>query len=320
MLGPPFLPTTLNMQTSTDVRFNSSHVQQWRDEGFAIIPDFFRPAEIAPVVAEYERIYGTRADPTLKAAMAAGGEEAVAAFRKLQFKNIHTFPYDAEPQMNLISLHPALIEFARQLLGVAEVHLYQSHTWAKFTGETNYEQAHHCDFGNHTLAVPADDVALRTVDFILYFTDVSDAHGALHYVTKPDADAILRPGAVAARPDQQDALLAHEKSAACSAGTLIAHSTDTFHRGTNLTLENGYRYTMTAGYKAKGNDLIGYHVWQATEGRDWHRVFNHASPEQLGCLGIPLPGAAYWTPRTLKLTQARWPGLDMQAYFAAARG
>ena len=147
MLGPPFLPTTLNMQTTTDVRFNSSHVQQWRDEGFAIIPDFFRPAEIAPVVAEYERIYGTRADPTLKAAMAAGGEEAVAAFRKLQFKNIHTFPYDAEPQMNLISLHPALIEFARQLLGVAEVHLYQSHTWAKFTGETNYEQAHHCDFG-----------------------------------------------------------------------------------------------------------------------------------------------------------------------------
>jgi len=40
----------------------------------------------------------------------------------------------------------------------------------------------------------------------------------------------------------------------------------------------------------------------------------------LACLGIPEPGAAYWSPRTLKLTQDRWPDWDMSPYFAATRG
>jgi hypothetical protein len=305
------------MQQNASQRFTPEHVQQWRDEGFAIIPNFFSAAEIAPVYAEYERIYGTHADQTISAMVDGDEDEQAAAFRKLQFKNIDNFPFDASPEMNLISLHPALIDFASAVLGVDSVHLYQSHTWAKYTGETNYEQAHHCDFGNHTLLVPSETAALRTVDFILYITDVTDALGALHYVPKPAAAQVLKPGAVAVSAELQGALLSREKSAAGPAGTLVAHSIDTFHRGTNLTLENGYRYTMTAGYKASGNELIGYHVWQESAGRNWSGIFDHASPQQLACLGIPLPGDAYWTLRTLKLSQARWPGWDMRAYFAA---
>ena len=76
--------------------------------------------------------------------------------------------------MNLLSLHPALIALARDLLGVPDVHLYQSHSWAKFTGEADYDQVHHCDFGNHTLTVPSDEAAMRSVDFIIYITDVTD--------------------------------------------------------------------------------------------------------------------------------------------------
>jgi hypothetical protein len=301
----------------TTPRFTPSHIQQWRDEGFVIIPDFFSAEEIDPVRDEYIRIYGTQADASLKDAVAESTAAEDAAFRQQQFKNIHTFPYDAQPDMNLISLHPALIELARQLLGVEAVHMYQSHTWAKFTGETNYEQQLHCDFGNHTLTVPSDDIALRTVDFILYFTDVTDAHGALHYVTKPDAAKVLRTGAIAAKPETQEALQAKERSAAGAAGTLVVHGIDTFHRGTNLTLKDGYRYTMTIGYKAAGNDMIGYSVWQQSGDRNWSDTFAHATPQQLACLGIPLPADPYWTERTLKLNQARWPQWDMHEYFAA---
>ena len=304
------------MNQDVPQRFTPLNVQQWREEGFTIIPDFFTAAEITPIYAEYARIYGTEADLSLEAEEGDDIEQ-IAAFRKRQFRNIHNFPYPGAAEMNLIALHPALMAFARALLDVDSVHLYQAHTWAKYTGETNYEQVHHCDFGNHTLLIPSENTALRTVDFILYFTDVTDAHGALHYVTKPDASQVLKPGAVAVSETQQAALLAREKSAAGRAGTLVAHGIDTFHRGTNLTLEKGYRYTMTAGYKAAGNDLIGYHVWQQSEGRDWSVIFDHASPEQLACLGVPLPGDAYWTMRTLKLSQARWPGWDMSPYFAA---
>jgi hypothetical protein len=89
------------------------------------------------------------------------------------------------------------------------------------------------------------------------------------------------------------------------------------HRGSNLTAVSGRRFSMTVGYKAAGSEHIGFHVWQSTRERPWHLVFDHATPEQLACLGIPRPGDPFWTPRTLRLTQARWPGWNMAEYVAA---
>lgn len=302
-------------------RFNEQHVTDWHNEGFALIPGFFSVDEVAPIVRDYERLYGTHGEGDGAAVdLKASGDQAVQGeFRQKQFQNIHTLPYSGSIEMDLLSLHPALIAFARALLGVDNVHLYQSHTWAKFTGETDYDQAFHCDFGNHTLVVPSDDAALRSVDFIIYLTDVTDGHGALHYLPKSEADRILGRGRIGADdPDRQEAMHESERSAAAPAGSLLAHGIDTFHRGTNLTVPNGYRYTMTVGYKAAGNDMIGYHVWQQSAERDWSAILANASPVQLAALGIPLPGDAYWTERTLRLTNARWPDWDMSAYFSAA--
>lgn len=298
---------------NSDVRFSAAHVNEWRDSGFLLIEDFFRRDEIDAIVDDYERLYGERRTDTRPETPELAGQ-----FNKYQFRNIHMLPYDASVTTNLMSLHPALIELAKALLGVDKVHLYQSHTWAKFTGGANYEQPLHCDFGNHTLTVPSDSLAERTVDFIVYLTDVTDAHGALHYVTKPDAESVLGKGRITAGADQQATLQANEKSAAAPAGALLAHSIDTFHRGTNLTAKHGYRYTMTIGYKAAGNDQIGFHVWQTGAGRDWTPILANGTPAQLECLGIPLPGDPFWTERTLKLTQSRWPQWDMRAYIESA--
>lgn len=300
--------------TDTSRRFTAEHVREWRETGFVRIEGFLDADEIAPIVQDYEELYGGRREDK-----APDRPDIRGQFNEFQFRNIHTLPYPASVATNLISLHPALIDFARALLGVDKVHLYQSHTWAKFTGGADYEQPHHCDFSNHTLTVPSDNVSERTVDFIMYFTDVTDAHGALHYVTKPDAEAVLGRNSVFATSETAQAgLRAREKSAAGPAGTLVAHSIDTFHRGTNLTAENGHRYTMTAGYKAAGNESIGYHVWQVSAGRNWAPILASGTPEQLECLGIPLPGHPFWNERTLKLTQARWPDWDMKPYFDMA--
>jgi len=301
-------------------RFDRRAVEAWRNDGFAIMPGFLSADEIAPVVEDYQRLYGDRR-PGAAGALERKQPGQIGRFDKHQFMNIDTLPYDASVATNLLSLHPALMAFARAALGAADVRLYQSHTWAKFTGEADFDQPFHCDFGNHTLTVPADEPRLRTVDFIVYLTDVTDAHGALHYVTKPDACEALGAGAVLANSaEQQAALKARERSAAAPAGTVVAHGIDTFHRGTNLTLPGGHRYTMTVGYKAAGNDAIGFHVWQVSAQRNWAPILANGSPEQLAALGIPRPGDPFWTPRTLALTQARWPDWDMQAYVDAARG
>ncbi len=304
-------------------RYTQAHIDEWRDGGFTIIERFFAEDEYRPLLDDFESLYGDLArNPQEGAAkILREGEDPQesARNRALQFKNIHNLPYEGSAALNLISLHPRLIAFARELLGVPDVHLYQSHTWAKFTGEADYEQDFHCDFGNHTLTVPGDGPSERTVDFILYLTDVTPEHGALRYVTKPDVLAALgRPAIAAPDADQQQALRARERAVAVPAGSLLAHGIDTMHRGSNLTAPSGRRFSMTIGYKAAGNDAIGFHVWQTGPNRPWHLVLNHATPEQLACLGIPLPGNAFWSPRTLRLTRARWPGWDMSAYFAAA--
>lgn len=309
----------LEQRSTQYSRFSPDDVKQWQDEGFVIIPDFFSATEIQCVRSEYERIYGTTSKSgSTGVALNLKKDDKTGEFVRDQFKNIDTLPYDASVEMNMLSLHPALIEFSRHLLKVDDVRLYQSHTWAKYTGEADYDQPHHCDFRNHTLTVPSDDISQRCVDYIIYLTDVTDAHGALHYVTKPDSDAVLRRGAVWASEDQQKALRSVERSAASTAGTLVAHSIDTFHRGTNLTQEKGYRFTMTVGYKAAGNEMVAYNTWQDNAPTRWQKIIHNADVEQLACLGIPRPGDPFWTERTLKLTQARWPGWDMQAYFASA--
>ena len=305
---------------SSDIRFNEDHVRQWREEGFVLIEDFFTPKEYGPVLEDFETMYADCAQgEDIGSALVSKEEGSIGSSHPAQFKNIDTLPYMGSQAINMISLHPALIAFSRALLGVEEVSLYQSHTWAKFTGEADYDQGFHCDFGNHTLTVPSDDVALRCVDFIFYMTDVTDETGALHYVTRPDCNDLLGEGRVwAPTPKQQHDLLSRERSGAGPAGSLLAHSIDTFHRGTNLTEENGRRFTMTVGYKARGNEMINFHVWQSAANRPWERVINHGSSEQLACLGIPEPGDPFWTDRTLRITQARWPEWNMDHYFDTA--
>lgn len=301
------------------MRYTPEHVERWREDGFVVIENFFSEEEYHPVLDDFETLYkdAGKGEGVGHARVLQEGDD-VALNTAMQFKNIDMLPYNASSAINLISLHPQLIAFSKALLGVSDVRLYQSHTWAKYTGEADYDQQFHCDFGNHTLTVPGDARADRTVDFVFYLTDVDSNQGALRYVTKPDVEEVLGRQRLAANtPEQQAALMGKERSVVVPAGSLMAHGIDTMHRGSNLTEPNGRRFSMTVGFKAAGNDQIGFHVWQTGINRPWEMIFNHASAAQLACLGIPKPGDAFWTQRTLKLTQARWPDWDMSEYVAA---
>ena len=297
-------------------RYQQQQIEAWHEDGAVVVPNFFTPDEIAPIYDDYARLYGFEGAGNGNPLAIDTGQPA-GAFHPKQFKNLDTLPYDGSVEMNLISLHPALIQLASELLGGQPVQLYQSHTWAKYTGEADYDQPFHCDYGNHTLTVPAEDVAQRTVNFVIYLSDVTDALGAMHYVKKSDSDAILGSRAIAAPIEYQVALKARQHSAAAPAGSIIAYGIDTFHRGTNMTEPNGLRYTMTVSFKRADNANIGFHVWQHALERPWHLLMNHATPTQLECLGIPAPGHAFWTDLTLRQCQQRWPEWNMSEYVLA---
>ena len=300
-------------------RHTQEQVNQWHRDGAVLLDQFLTADEIAPCFADMRSLYGDQAPDTSEPRKDDHGDQ-IGTFSRDQFRNNEDMPFHCSPALNLLGLHPALIAMAKAALGSEDVRLYQSHTWAKYTGTADYEQPFHCDFKNHTLTVPSETAGGRTINFMIYITDVTEAHGAISYVPLPESDAITgpdRPMFLDTDLETQRRLKQVEKRGVGKAGSVFAYGIDVYHRGMNLTLPKGYRYTLTASYKAAGNDMIGWSAWPHSFLKPWHLLINHATPEQLACLGIPRPGDPFWTARTLARAQMRWPDWNMTDYYAA---
>ena len=298
-------------------RFGPQHLEAWRRDGGVSIQNFFTPDEVAAVVEDFYAVFGRSTGAEDAMVKKKPGE--VGRFNAAQFTSIQPVPVDCSPALNLIGVHPALIAFAKAALRTDAVHVYQCQAWAKFTGDADYDQPFHCDFSNHTLTAPSEDAHRNSVTILCYFSDVSEAHGPMHYVTRPDSEKV--GGAEASinfDPDHQDALqrglVAHERSSAAPAGSVFPYSIDVFHRGTNLTAPGGHRFALMTCFKAAGDESIAYHAWAFHHQKPWARIFDHATPEQLACFGVQPPGHRFWTETTLRRAQARYPGWDMTRY------
>ena len=295
-------------------RFADQDLNEWRTEGGVLLERFFTEEEIAPCLADMEHLYGDRriANAPVRTDKADGD---IGVFSIDQFKNFDDMPFNCSPALNLIALHPSLIELARAALDTPHVHLYQSHAWAKFTGEADFDQHFHCDFKNHTLTVPGERANQRTINCMIYLTDVTDELGAIHYVPVSESDEICGGERDPfGPPEVQAPLKARERSGAGPAGSVFAYGIDVYHRGTNLTLPGGIRYTLTASFKAAGNDMIGWSAWPHSFLKPWHIFFEHCTPDQLSCLGVPEPGSPFWTQDTIRRTHRRWPMWDPLPY------
>jgi hypothetical protein len=308
------------MAGSEGRRFTEGELEVWRRDGVVLLRGFFTREEVAAVRDDFDLVFGRP----------VGGEEALVAndkggvgrFNKAQFETLQSPPFECSTALNLIGAHPALVAFAKAALKVDDVRLYQCQAWAKYTGDADYDQPFHCDFGNHTLTATSEDAAKNVVTIFSYFTDVTDALGATHYVTRPDSDAVAGPEATLeqdreAQEELQRALMRRSRSSASPAGTAIAYTTDVYHRGTNLIEPGGRRYAVMTCYKRAGDDSIGFTAWPFHHTKPWARIFDHATPEQLALFGVQRPGDPFWTETTIRRTQVRYPGWNAAPYRAA---
>jgi Phytanoyl-CoA dioxygenase (PhyH) len=301
-------------------RFTEDQLAAWRRDGGVVIPGFFTADEVAAVVADFEMVFGSRAGADVPLVKRRPGE--IGGFAGAQFRDNDTIPLPCSPALNLIGLHPALVDFARAALQTDDIRLYQCEAWAKFTGDADYDQPFHCDFANHTLTVPSEDPRQNAVTIICYFSDVTEAHGPAHFVPRPDSDRIAGPE-VSFHTDPevqaqlQTALAPLARSSAAPAGSIFPYAIDTYHRGTNLTAPGGFRYAMMVAYRAAATDAIQRYAWPFHHTRPWRTIFEHATPEQLALFGVPLPGHRYWTDETVRRTRLRYPGWNAAPYLAA---
>jgi hypothetical protein len=298
-------------------RFTDTQVQEWREHGGVLIENFFSDEEIAAVRADFVSVFGRTEGDEKSLNKKQQGE--IGKFNPAQFATFEAVPFDCSPALNLIGVHPELIRFAKAALATSRVQLYQCQVWAKFTGDADYDQPFHTDFTNHTLTVPSEEETRNSITILCYFSDVTEAHGAMHYVRRTDSAAIAGPEANFSLDDEgrsalQTSLQQHERSSASPAGSIFPYSIDVYHRGTNMTEPRGHRYAVMACFKAAGDESIGYHAWPFHHLKPWHQIFDHATPEQLECFGVHPPGHPFWTETTLQRAQSRYPGWNLQPY------
>ncbi len=294
-------------------KYTPEDVNEWKRQGAVVINDIFSEDEIMGVQKDIEKVFGYK-----KGGIPIVNDHQEPLINEQQFLNFENIPFDCSPSLNLIGVNPHIINFAKDALETKNVILYQSHAWAKYSGETDFEQSFHCDYGNHTLTVPSKDMTQNSITFLMYFSDVSEKHGPTHFVTREDSKKISRVSEKfldgSSMTTLQKSLKPFEKTTAGPAGTIFAYGIDIFHRATNITKSGAYRYAVTSCFKKAGNDKIGFTAWPYHQQKPWQIIFENASPEQLNCFGVPMPGDPFWDQNTLQLANLRYPGWDMSEY------
>ena len=301
-------------------------VTSWRDHGFAILPGFVSATNLRPALRELSFLFPTadefhdRVDPEKN----RGFED--------EFGGITDFPF-ASTELSLLAVHDSLIDLAESLLGAQNLRVLGIEAWAKYTAAVRYDQEHHRDYLSHSLVAPSTDARFAVLEMFLFLVDTPIALGPPSLVSRQhtaDLPAIPNwyPRADAEAGDDhgtwrsvsgEPELYAREVSGAGPAGTVVAFSNSTLHRGTELTLPRGARYTVMVNFRPAANDWNTRHSWQRhANGDEWHAFVKRASPRQLALFGWPSPGHAYWTHETIAGTQLRYPDLDMTPWAKAA--
>ncbi len=283
-------------------RVTDAALDDLRQRGFAVVPDFIGGETLAAAQAAVATIFPTRAayfaDPA-----------AYTKFTASQFAGIRHFPYDRRI-LDALAVNPDLVDAAERFLGGSDLDLYKVELWAKYAGAIDYDQPHHRDYGNHSLVVPTDDAPQMTT--ILLLSDVGLDDGPTRAVPlgvsrdRPTTPMILQPGE----------LVEHEVALTGTAGTLILYRTDVFHRGSNLR-GDAARFILMADFKRRGTPWTGKIAWpDRAIVRGWSTAIAAMTVRQRDLFGFPPPDSAYWTPATVAGVAARYPAMDMAPYAA----
>jgi ectoine hydroxylase-related dioxygenase (phytanoyl-CoA dioxygenase family) len=282
------------------------------EHGYVVLRSYLSAAELAPAQAELGMLF-----PTGDEYHAGTDPDRNAQFAPNAFAGIQQFPYESV-EWSLLGLSPSIVSLAEAVLGTNRIRLYEAHNWAKYAGATEYEQALHRDYGNHTPVVPTSDRDLAEVEMFVYIHDVPIDCGPTYVVSQQHTRHLPQWPPRATR-DAAPELYDHEVAADGPAGTVLAYRMDTMHRGSAITNPRGSRFVLKASYRTVSDIWIDKLGLSERLGEHWHRFVNRASARQLELAGFPPPRHPYWTAETWAGTRLRYPDADLSAFEPGAR-
>ena len=164
------------------------------------------------------------------------------------------FPFPGSGALNRLCVHPAIVDFVERALDTTDIRLYQTHTSAKYTGETNYEQPMHTD-RNHSWLPPISGPPWYHVETFLYLSDVDEGTRADPPRAPTPVRRTRRRPRRSSCPQRDPELYAAELPAAGVRGSLLAYRNDVFHRGVDITAPGGAAVPPRARVQGRGHRL-----------------------------------------------------------------
>ncbi len=231
----------------------------------------------------------------------------------------HGFPF-ATDDLSRVCVHPDLLDGVERYLGTDDVSLYKVELWAKYAGATDYEQALHRDYANHTLVVPRADGYGRQLTTFTLLSDVTEAdaptmivpleHSA-HLPLVLERDEVTQRFTMLAK----GALADVEVPVVGPAGSVLLYRTDVFHRASGFTEPGRSRFTLLLDFEARGPSWTGKVAWANHAVKPaWQDFLATLTVRERDLFGFPKPGDPYWNEQTLADVAARYPGMDMAPY------
>jgi hypothetical protein len=291
------------------LRITKDHQDQLLRRGYAVVPGFLTPPEVAAARENMLRYVPTAEE------LAATPERYSWVFDDPEHLQTE-FPFAGDP-LNDVTTHPEIVGFVERLLGTPDVLLSQAAIWAKYAGTGDFEQGLHLDYQGNTLVVPRDDGAYRQVNMILYYTDVPADLGPTYVVSQEHTrDLPLWPTHRTLKKSPE--LYRHERPVLAAAGDLLIFGMRTWHRASDITADAGARLSHHLVYRASAHGFQGYHQWSRFgEKKELQTFVERATPRQREVLGFPKPGDPFWTDETRAAVALRYPKMDMTPYGAA---
>ncbi len=295
----------MNTVDTPDIRITPAHIDHYREHGYVIVENFLSPEEVDGARADIDVVQPGWIDFCLDPTIGKPHNW------EQPFRSRFPFPGD---HLNAITVHPELRRMAAELAGSDDLYCEQSDLSLKCQGHVaDMDQSMHCDYLNHTLAYPPDDPAYWQTAYLVYFTDVTEAHAPTAVCSRQHyPEKILWPAMYSrtARPELYD----NEVKVIVPAGSLFAYSMRTFHRGTPFR-DNVGRAAQFITYAPAAWKWLGIVGWGSKAIRpDFARWIAVASLEERQAFGFPPPGHPYWTDETVAGVSARYPDMDMTPY------
>jgi hypothetical protein len=96
---------------------------EWRTEGFVILPGFLAAAELDEALRALPDMF-----PTASEYHDGVDERRNARFRGDEFAGLVTFPFACHP-LSLLAVHPKIVGFAEAVFDTPDIRIYNAEAW-----------------------------------------------------------------------------------------------------------------------------------------------------------------------------------------------